>query len=293
MSRLRGFRDGLLAALLRGLSLLLQPLGWRGAQRFGGGLGLLGWWLGRRDRRRTLEHLALAFPELSSRQCRRLGRASFRHHGTTLGECLFLLRRDCGAVTRVVAVDGWDHVESVRRAGRSVLILTGHCGNWELLAALINCRGLGMRVVARRLDAEGFQRLLLGLRERFGTESIERGESGAARSLLRTLRDGGALGILIDQDTRVDGVWVPFFGRPAYTPVAAAQLARRHGAGVIPAFIERRSDGRHLARFHPPIELPADPEAATAILTRVIEDQIRRVPEQWVWMHRRWRRQPP
>lgn len=293
MSRFRRVRDTLLAGLLRLLSLLVQPLGWRGAQRVGSGCGVIAWWLVQRDRERTLDHLALAFPELTEGRRRQIGRASFRHHGTTLGECLYLMRRGCATVSRVVVVEGWGYVESVRAEGRPVLIVTGHCGNWELLAATINCRELAMRVVARRLDAAGFQRLLLGLRRRFGTETIERGAAGAARALLRTLRAGGALGILIDQDTRVDGVWVPFFGRTAYTPVAAAQLAHRHDAGVIPTFIERRPDGRHFVRFHHPLALPADPTAATAIMTRVIEDQIRRVPEQWVWMHRRWRRRPP
>jgi KDO2-lipid IV(A) lauroyltransferase len=98
--------------------------------------------------------------------------------------------------------------------------------------------------------------------------------------------------MLIDQDTKVDGVWVPFFGRPAFTPVAAARLALKQKAAVIPSFIERLPDGSHRAVFHPPPELPADAVAATALLTRLIEEQIRRVPEQWVWMHRRWRRRP-
>jgi KDO2-lipid IV(A) lauroyltransferase len=106
------------------------------------------------------------------------------------------------------------------------------------------------------------------------------------------LRAGGSLGMLIDQDTRVEGVWVPFFGHPAFTPVGAARIALRQRAAAVPTFIERLPDGTHLARFHPPLDLPADETEATALLTRAIEDQIRRVPAQWVWMHRRWRRRP-
>lgn len=288
----RRFRDRVLSVALRGLAWSFRLFTWRGAQRIGAALGRIGWFAARRDRDRTLRHLAIAFPDISDRDRRRLGRRSLRHHGVSLGECLYLMTRTCKAVARYVRVEGWEAVERTRAEGRPLLILTGHCGNWELLAATINCRGLDMRVVARELAGEGYQRLLLELRSRFGTETITRGAGGAARKLLATLRGGGALGMLIDQDTEVDGVWVPFFGRPAYTPVAAALLAQRHRAVVIPAFIERTGDRSHVARFHAPLELPDDPVAATAAMHDCIEAQIRRVPEQWVWMHRRWRRQP-
>jgi KDO2-lipid IV(A) lauroyltransferase len=173
------------------------------------------------------------------------------------------------------------------------MILTGHCGNWELLAASLNAHGLGMAVVARELEDPGLQELLLALRERFGTRTIVRGTRGAARELLGVFRGGGALGMLIDQDTKVDGVFVPFFGRAAYTPVGAADLALRFDAAVLPTFIERLPDGSHLGRIEPALALPTDPTEATALMTARIEAQIRRVPEQWVWLHRRWRRSPP
>jgi KDO2-lipid IV(A) lauroyltransferase len=289
----RRLRGVLLAPLLAFLTALFARLPWAAAQRLGAALGGLAWIAGRRDRRRTLDHLALAFPERADRERRALARASFRHHGTTLGECLHLLGRDCADVGRRVVVEGWEVVEALRAAGRPILVLTGHCGNWELLAALINCRGLGMAVVARSLADAGLNELVVGLRRRFGTETLERAAPGAARRLLRVLREGGALGMLIDQDTRVEGVWVPFFGRPAFTPVGAARIALRQGAAVVPAFIERLPDGRHHARFHPPLDLPPDEVASTAAMTAAIEAQVRRRPEQWVWMHRRWRRAPP
>lgn len=290
--RANRWRMALLARLLGALSALLGALSWQAAQRAGRALGSLGWHLAGRDRRRALDHLALAFPELAPARRAALGRACFRHLGTTLAECLHLLRRGPQEVGAHVAVEGWEEVERQRAAGRPVLILTGHCGNWELLAAAINLRGLGMAVVARPLDDPGLQAMLAGLRARFGTPTIARGSEGAARQLLTALRAGGALGMLIDQDTKVDGVWVPFLGRPAFTPVGAAKIALRQGAAVVPAFIERLPAGGHRAVFHPVLDLPGDPEAATARMSRTIEEQIRRVPEQWVWMHRRWRRQP-
>ncbi len=286
-------RDRLVGGALSAVSALLAPFSWRFAQRSGRAIGRLAWHLSRRDRNRALDHLALAFPAETAVWRRRVARGCFLHHGTNLAECLLLLHRSSADLEGYAVVEGWEEVEATRRAGRPILILTGHCGNWELLAALINVRGLGMKVVAREIESPHLNRLLLALRARFGTGTIERGGAGAARQLLSTLRGGGALGMLIDQDTPVDGVWVPFFGRPSFTPVGAARIAAKLGAAVIPAFIERRADGTHLARFYPALDLPADETAATAAMTAVIERQVRRAPEQWVWWHKRWRRQPP
>ena len=291
-ARWRLVRGRLLAALLRPLAALLGRTGLAGVQRIGRWIGRAAWFAGRRDRRRALAHLALAYPDLPESERRRIARGSIVHQGIVLAETLHLSRRSCADVERYVETEGWEEVAALAAAGRPVLILTGHCGNWELLAALINCRGLAMRVVGRRLDEPDLQELLLAARRRFGTETIERGAPGSSRRLLRSLREGGALGMLIDQDTKVEGVWVDFFGRPAYTPVGAAKIAAKVGAAVVPSFIERRADGRHLARFLPPIDLPEGPAEATARMTAAIEAQVRRVPEQWVWMHRRWRRRP-
>jgi KDO2-lipid IV(A) lauroyltransferase len=289
----RRARGRTLAWLLRLLVRLLRKRSRETVQAVGRALGELAWLFGMRDRGRALAHLAMALPEVPRKERRRIARACFLHQGTNLAEDLHLVTGSCFEAEVWTDVEGWEEVQELRKAGRPIMILTGHCGNWELLAAVINCRELEMSVVARRLDEPELQELLLELRRRFGTATIERGEAGSARRLLQVFRDGGALGMLIDQDIRVDGVWVPFFGRPAYTPVGAAKIALRQGAAVVPAFIERRPGGRHLARFLPPLDLPADPEAATALMTAAIEEQVRRVPEQWVWMHRRWRRRPP
>lgn len=284
-------RNAILTWTLERLAARLGRRSWAQAQRFGRRLGRLAWQVSRRDRRRTLDHLAIAFPELPETARAELAKRCFEHYGLMLGEALHLLAADCETLARHVRIEGFDGVEAAREAGLTPIVISGHCGNWELLPAAVNCRGLGMKVVVRTLDDSGLQRLLGGFRARFGTGTIERGSSSAPRQLLHALREG-ALGFMIDQDTKVDGVWVPFFGKPAYTPSAAAKLGRRDGVAVFPAFIERQSDGSHVVRFQPRIELPEDLTAATALLTERIEEQIRRAPEQWVWMHRRWRRQP-
>lgn len=291
----RGLRSRLLPAVLRGFQAVMGRLSWSAAQRVGRVLGRLAWWFSPRDRERALAHLAIAFPALPPAEHRRIARACLRHQGINLTECLHLLGRDPREVEIHVAVEGWDTVEALRREGRPILLLTAHVGNWELLGPVVNGRGLQLWAVVRGLDEEGLHELLTRLRRHFGSEIIERGAPGAARRLLTALRgqDGDrALCMLIDQDTPVEGVWVPFFGRPAFTPVGAARIALRQDAAVVPAFLERLDDGSHVARFHPPLDLPDDEVEATAVMTAAIEDRVRRRPDQWVWMHRRWRRRP-
>jgi KDO2-lipid IV(A) lauroyltransferase len=288
----RSLRSGLLTGFGRLLDLLFSRLSWNRSQRLGRAFGRLGWRLARRDRRRTLDHLAFAYPELAVGERAALAARSFAHLGTLLGECLHLRHLPPAELVRHVTLEGWEHVEAARAARRPIVIVTGHCGNWELLAAALNARGLGMLVVAREIDEPGLQTMLLDLRARFGTRTIVRGTPGAARALLGALRGAGALGMLIDQDTRVEGVFVDFFGRPAWTPVGAAELALRFDAAVLPTFIERRADGSHRAVIHAELTLPTDATAATALMTNCIEAQVRSHPEQWVWLHRRWRRRP-
>jgi KDO2-lipid IV(A) lauroyltransferase len=291
--RWRRLRGALVFPLFRLLPGLFGRLSWSSAQRLGTRLGSFAWAVSRRDRRRALEHLAIAFPELDPGARTALARACFRHHGTSFGEAMHLVRRDCAALAAVVSVTGWEHVEAARRERRLVIIHSAHCGNWEIVAAALNCRGLGMAVVGRALQDSALDGMLLGLRSRFGTATIHRGSAAAPRQLRAVLRGGGALGVLIDQDLRDEGVWVPFFGRLAHTPVGPAQIALRQRAVVLPTFGERLEDGTHRVTVAPPLALPADPTAATAAMTAAIEAQVRRRPEQWVWMHRRWRRPPP
>jgi KDO2-lipid IV(A) lauroyltransferase len=263
------------------------------ALRLGRAAGRLGWMMSGRDRRRSLDHLALAFPDLPEAERRRIARAAFLSQGMNAAELLHLLRRDADGMLPHLEVQGWENVEAARATRRPILILTGHCGNWELMAIPLRCGGLPPAAIARPLDDPQLQDLVVQVRRTLGTTTIARGTRGAARQILEVLRSGGAIAMLIDQDTKVDGVWVSFFGRPAFTPVGPAELAIKQDMRVVPSFIERRPDGGHLIRFLPVLDLPADPREATARMTAAIEQQVRRCPEQWVWWHKRWRRQPP
>lgn len=272
---------------------LFATLPWRLAQRLGAALGRLAWRLARRDRRRVESHLALAFPELDVAARRRLGAACLAHLGTSVGEILHLLGRSPREVLRHVVVEGAEDAVARVAAGQPVVVLTGHVGNWELISAVNLTHELGLHALTRVQDDPTLDATAVGLRAHLGSTNVGRGQSGAGAAMLRVLRRGGALALLIDQDIDTAGVWVRFFGRLAYTPVAAARLARRSGAAVVPAFASRLADGTHHVRFLPALELPDDDREATARMTAAIEAQIRRHPEQWVWMHRRWRRRPP
>jgi KDO2-lipid IV(A) lauroyltransferase len=181
--------------------------------------------------------------------------------------------------------------------GQGVVFVTGHVGNWEVLARRLTLAGYRMAAVAKEASDPRTTALIEGLRRQGGLEVIWRGAPGAARQMLKTLRGNGLLGLLIDQDTSVQSVWVPFFGHLAKTPRAAADLALRTGAVPLLGFAVREGPGRYRVELHD-VELPAgDGEAAavelTTRLTAGIEACIRRHPEQWVWMHQRWKSPPP
>jgi KDO2-lipid IV(A) lauroyltransferase len=291
--RFSRLRETLLPVAVRALVFLFGLLSHGLALAVGRALGLLAWLVSGRDRRRALEHISFALAELPEAERTRIARASFLSAGMNLAELLHLLKRSRKEILRHIEVQGWEEVAAAQASGRSILILTGHCGNWELMGPVLREGGVQLAAVARPLEDPGLQQLLVDLRNHMGTTTIARGTRGAPRQLLEVLRGGGALAMLIDQDTKVDGVWVSFFGRPAFTPVGAAEIALRQKARVIPSFIERRPDGSHLVRFLPALDLPSDPREATAVMTAKIEEQVRRRPEQWVWWHKRWRRQPP
>lgn len=289
----RRLRDLLLRPVVAAASWAagLLPLG--AVRRAGAVAGGIGWRTSTRSRPRVLAHLEIAFPELTESERDELGRHCFRQQMTNALELLHLAARGARAAAAAIEVEGWEHVDAARRRGRPLLVISGHCGSWELLGAVFAGAGAELAAVVRGLQDPGLGRVVERLRRRFGTRTITRGGPGAARELLGALRGGTALLMLIDQDIEGDGVWVPFFGRPAHTPAGAARLAIKRRATVLAAFVERRDDGSLGARITPPLDLPADVTAATAAMTAAIEAQIRRRPAQWVWWHKRWRRRPP
>jgi KDO2-lipid IV(A) lauroyltransferase len=189
-------------------------------------------------------------------------------------------------------------VQRIRAEGKGTLVVTGHIGNWELLAAYFSWIGVPVAAVARRIYADGLNQLLVDFRSRQGVETILRETPHSARQLLRAIKANAFLAMLIDQDTHVASVSAPFFGRMARTPVAAASLAIRRELSVLPMFIQRRAEGGHRIIVGAPcaIEPSGDQQADIRALTRLfnewLEAQIRKNPAEWVWWHRRWRHAP-
>jgi Kdo2-lipid IVA lauroyltransferase/acyltransferase len=197
-----------------------------------------------------------------------------------------------------IRIDGLEHLRTVMERDGRALLLTAHLGNWELLPAACRLTGYRLSVVLRPLDAPWLDRLANRVRERAGVQLIEK--RAAARATLRSLESGGMVGILLDQNAaRRESVFVPFFGRAASTSRSLAVLALRTGTPIVPVFIHRESCGTHRIVIRPPLdpsrvgEQEANITALTRRCTEAIEAAIRGAPEQWLWMHDRWRTRPP
>jgi KDO2-lipid IV(A) lauroyltransferase len=257
----------------------------------GAALGTLAWYLTPRQRRLAREHLALAFPEKTQGERDIIGRRSFANLGRAM---LAAARGDAGTVE--LAPEDEALLREAQAEGKGVVLVTGHLDNWELFARRIARLGLPCGTVAKEAQDPRLTALLERSRQEAGVRVFWRGSPMSARELLRFLREGGMLGILIDQDTRVAGHFVPFFGRLAFTPRAAGDLAVRVGAPMIFGCAHRVAGNLHRIVLRP-IDVPrsgdrdADSFALTAAATRAIEDEIRANPAEWVWMHPRWRTQ--
>jgi KDO2-lipid IV(A) lauroyltransferase len=257
-------------------------------------LGTLAWYVDLADRRIALANIARAFPDWPLARRRSTIRAMFRHLGTSLFEILWLPRLDAAARAQTTVFEGLDRVLPLVDAGRGVVAFTGHCGNWEWLAYAVATLGRPVTVLQRERNESEINQFITAIRRTTGIRTIDRGSAAAGRELIQAIRRGGFLAFLIDQNIRTESVKVPFFGAPALTPIGPAKLAIRTSAIAVAVFIERGDDGKQYIRFQEPIECRPtdDPIALTARLTAAVEEQIRRVPEQWVWMHQRWRERP-
>jgi KDO2-lipid IV(A) lauroyltransferase len=196
---------------------------------------------------------------------------------------------------RVERIEGMENFLAAHRAGRGVIVITGHIGCWEIMPAHFVARGFPVTVIARRMKVDRLNGRLVDLRKSFGVATIDRDDN--PRRMFEPLRRGEILGVLIDQHTRVAGMWVPFFGRPAHTPTAVAKIALATGAPIVPmaAFLGR--NGRHVIHVLPAIAVPHSGRDGreravreiTAACSLAVESLIRIDPKQWVWFHHRWR----
>jgi KDO2-lipid IV(A) lauroyltransferase len=247
-------------------------------------------------RRIARENLAAAFPQRSDAERRAIAREAFGHFGRLLMALLKFSTLTPQQMLARVDIDGEDRARSAYSHGRGVLFVTGHFGFWELQALVHALRVEPVSVIGRALDNPLLNRLLESIRQRTGNTVIYR--KGTLRRILRTLQAGHGVAVLIDQHIMSpEAIYVDFFERPAATTSAIAALALRTGAPVVPVFALPQSGGRYRLIYEHPVEPPrAEGPAAirefTQRCTDVLEMYVRRDPQLWLWMHRRWRDVP-
>jgi Kdo2-lipid IVA lauroyltransferase/acyltransferase len=256
-------------------------------------VGLTFYAVDRAHRRIAEQNLATAFPVRSAAERRTIARAAFAHFGRLLMELLKFSTLSREQMLARVEFDGEERARAAYAHGHGVLFVTGHFGFWELQALVHALRVEPVAVLGRALDNPRLNELLEEIRQRTGNTVIYR--KGTIRRVMRTLQDGHGVAVLIDQHIMSrDAVSVDFFEQPASTTSAVAALALRTGAIVMPVFALPLGRGRYRMIYEHPVE-PPRPESEHAIreftqrCTDVLEMYVRRHPELWLWMHRRWR----
>lgn len=262
------------------------------ARAGGTALGDLAWRLDRHHRRVGLRTLEAAIPEFDRSTRARIVRQSFRHFGSVSGEFLRLGRETPEALCRRLEFEDWQFFARAEAAGRGVLVLTAHLGFHELLAPVVALYKGPMQMVARPIGNAPLHDRVKEIRTRFGNGLIPK--RGAARGLLKAMTTRGRAAILIDQRVHPhEGVEVPFFGLSSWTSPLPAQISVRTGAPVLPLLALQVPGGRNRIVARAPI-FPADESSSvrglTARYTAVVEEEIRARPQQWLWMHDRWKR---
>jgi len=273
----------------------LAPL--RLARLWGRLLGLAWYRLDRRHRRIVLDNLRASFPGQDPSWIERTARGVFLHLGQVVSEIPYLLRWPLKRIESQVRLRGVEHFRRAQAKGRGVLLLTGHLGNWEWASLAATGVVAPAAVVARPIDWPPADRLVNRWRSKTGHKVVPK--TASARRILRLLRQGHAIGVLLDQNVDwYDGQWVEFFGRQACTNKGLALLARATGAPVLPFYCFRAPDGRFEVCFGPEVELvktgdkTKDVWQNTQNYTRALEEIIRQHPEQWFWLHQRWKTRP-
>jgi KDO2-lipid IV(A) lauroyltransferase len=252
-----------------------------------------------RSRRALAErNLAHAFPEKTAAEVEALTAAVFEHFAGVVAELLFALEEPAEALLARIRVEGVENARRAAASGRGFFFLTAHLGNWEYAALATAGAGFPMAVIGRPLDNPALEGRLQALREKTGNAVVHKAD--AAKELLRIMRRGGHVGILIDQHANPpQNVVVPFFGRPASTTSIVARLAERTGALVVPTSCVRVGPARYQLTYHPVLDIRELPEKERAVepftarLNRILEDMIREHPDQWLWLHNRWRLDEP
>lgn len=261
-------------------------------------LGIAAFYLLKGERLKTIKNIKFAYAdELSDKQVKLMARNVFEHQAMNFADYLHTLnyttRKD---FSRIIDFVGEENLKVEYEKGKGVLCLMSHTGSWEFSAIMPPVLGYETTAVSKALSNKKINELIIGYREKRGMKNISRGN--AYPLLIEALSRGECMIIMIDQDTLVKGTYVDFFGKKAFTPVGAARLALDSGSPVVPMFMKRLPNNRHQFTIYPALQTIStgneEPDLVenTKNYTRVIEQFIRETPDQWVWMHERWRTTP-
>ncbi|MDZ7400406.1 MAG: lysophospholipid acyltransferase family protein [candidate division KSB1 bacterium] len=261
-------------------------------------LALFGFYLIGSERRKTIDHLTLIYgSHYDQKTIYRMARAVFINLGRNMADAFRLPCYGSHNIDRYVTAWGLEKLDRALARGRGVLAITGHIGNWELMGAYLAIKGYPVNVVGAPIYDPRLDALVVSNRERSGMKYIARG--GATREILRALARNEIIGLLIDQDTRhVDGVFIDFLGKLAYTPVGPTILALKTQAAVVPMAIHIGPDNRHYIEIGDQLDLEISGDASQDRVTNTqrfsdaIAQVIQKYPTQWVWMHQRWKTKP-
>ncbi|MGC1452880.1 MAG: lysophospholipid acyltransferase family protein [Candidatus Sulfotelmatobacter sp.] len=276
------------------LGLMPRPL----ARAFAIGIAQLVYLLHFRLRQVGMRNLEMVFPEKSVAERKRILWGEFTSLGRQLAELCQFPKYTQENIDDVVVYDGLENYERAYARGRGVLFLTAHFGGWELSAFTHSLHGHWLHVVMRPMDNPYLDRLLQHYRTLHGNKTVDKDDF--VRGLLAAMKAGETVGILMDTNmTPPQGIFVDFFGIPACTASGLARIALRTDAAVVPGFtIWDPARRKYRLRFDPALELirtgdlEADIGANTQMFTKVIEDYVRKYPDQWLWVHRRWKTRP-
>jgi KDO2-lipid IV(A) lauroyltransferase len=249
----------------------------------------------KRDWRRAVDNLAIAFPEAPTMVREAMAAAMFKSLGRNAFDFLNLKHATPEKLASLVdGVRGMECYKQAEALGKGVIVITGHIGCWELMPPYFVSLGHTVTVVGRRMKDQRLNDQLVAIRASVGVTTVDRDSS--PREMIKPLKRGEILGVLIDQHTSVSGMYVPFFNRPAFTPTGVAKLSLLTGAPIVPMADFLNRNGKHTIRVLPPIvppEVVTDKTAAIEKLTTecslAVERLIRIDPKQWVWFHHRWR----
>ena len=280
---------------LKTLGLLPRPM----ARGVGAAFAMAAYRLRPPLRRAAMLNLRLAFPDWDDARRQHATRGMVRQIGWMAGEFSQFPKYNREKIEGIVTVEGFEHFECARRRGKGVLLLTGHMSAWELAPFAHALYGYPLHFLVRPIANQRVDVLINSYRCRSGNQPIEKNRS--ARPILKALAAGETVGVLADHNTAIEeGVFVNFFGVPASTTSGLARLALRTGAAVVPGFLLwDETTRKYTLRFQPAVELVRteneefDIVENTARFTQVIEDHVRAHPDQWLWVHKRWKTRPP